>query len=375
MPELRTLAVDPGDGPGLERFRQYVGSGPKSHILQTVAWGDLKARTGWTPLRFLVEEGPAGAVRGAISVLLRRLPLPGLQLFLGYAPRGPVLDYEDEPAMAELFRSVGATLRRRGAIALKIDPDIPAGRGDVIQRLRRLGLRQMARGLGFEGVQPRFVFRLPLHGAPGDILAGFHPKTRYNIRLAERRGVTVRVGASLEDLRVFYRILVETARRDRFLIRAESYYRDMWDILVKPGLARLFLADHEGETLAGTIAFALADKVWYVYGASSNTRREVMPNYLLQWTMIQWALDRGCTLYDFRGVSGRVEPSDPLYGLYRFKKGFGAEFTEFAGEFDLVLRPAWYRAYTYGEPAYRRLRARLRRSAGGNLTASPEDVG
>jgi len=374
LPELRTIKIDAGDAAALARYGDYVRQGPKGHILQTVAWGDLKARTGWAPVRYLVEERGTGVPRGAISVLLRRLPLPGTRLYLGYAPRGPVIDYADEAAMSELFASVAGDLRRRGAIALKIDPDVAADRIDVVDRLERLGLRRMTRGLGFEGVQPRFVFRLPLRGPAEEIMASFQPKTRYNIRLAQRRGVTVRVGTTREDLRTFYRILVETARRDRFLVRAESYYQDMWELLVEKRLARLFLADHEGETLAGTMAFILGDKAWYVYGASSNARREVMPNYLLQWTMIRWAKDSGCNLYDFRGVSGNLDPSDPLYGLFRFKKGFGAEFTEFIGEFDLVLSPSWYHAYAYGEPLYRRLRARLR---GGLPRASraPEDAG
>jgi len=374
LPELRTIKIDAGDAAALARYDDYVRQGPKGHILQTVAWGDLKARTGWAPVRYLVEERGTGVPRGAISVLLRRLPLPGTRLYLGYAPRGPVIDYADEASMSELFASVAGDLRRRGAIALKIDPDVAADRIDVVDRLERLGLRRMTRGLGFEGVQPRFVFRLPLRGPAEEIMASFQPKTRYNIRLAQRRGVTVRVGTTREDLRTFYRILVETARRDRFLVRAESYYQDMWELLVEKRLARLFLADHEGETLAGTMAFILGDKAWYVYGASSNARREVMPNYLLQWTMIRWAKDSGCNLYDFRGVSGNLDPADPLYGLFRFKKGFGAEFTEFIGEFDLVLSPSWYHAYAYGEPLYRRLRARLR---GGLPRASraPEDAG
>jgi lipid II:glycine glycyltransferase (peptidoglycan interpeptide bridge formation enzyme) len=367
------VEIDPRQADALQRFSDYVAWSPKGHILQTVAWGELKRRTGWVPLRFLLEDVRTGEPRGALSALLRRLPLPGRSLYLAYAPRGPVIDYGDEAAMAALFRSASDALRRRGAIALKIDPDIPSARQDVVDRLGRCGFRRMGRGLGFEGVQPRFVFRLPLDGPPDVIRASFHPKTRYNIRLAERRGVEVREAASPDDMAVFYRILLETARRDRFLVRAESYYRDMWELLIEPGLARLFLADHEGETLAGTIAFILGDKAWYVYGASSNTRRDVMPNYLLQWTMIQWALKNGCTLYDFRGVSGNLDPADPLYGLYRFKKGFAAELTEFIGEFDLVLRPALYRLYSVGEPAYRRFRARLRPAS--RQGASPEDLG
>jgi peptidoglycan pentaglycine glycine transferase (the first glycine) len=373
LSDLRTVSIAFGDARTLALYDHYVRTGPKSHILQTVAWGELKSRTGWTPVRYLVQERKTGRGRGAMSVLLRRLPLPFARVYLGYAPRGPVIDYEDQEALSELFGAAAADLRRRGGIALKIDPDIKAERTDIIQRLEELGLRRLTRGLGFEGVQPRFVFRLSLRDEPARIMASFQPKTRYNIRLAQRRGVTVRAAAGRDDLGVFYRILMETARRDGFLVRAESYYQDMWDILMERGLARLFLADHEGKTLAGAIIFILGDKAWYVYGASSSSDRDLMPNYLLQWTMICWAKDRGCTLYDFRGVSGNLDPTDPLYGLFRFKKGFGAEFTEFAGEFDLVLSPLWYQVYTVGEPLYRRLRSRLRGGAA-KTTSAAEDT-
>jgi len=175
---FRTVLVDPKDPAALERFDDFVRDGPKGHILQTTAWGDLKARTGWVPVRFLLEETASGRVRGAISVLLRRIPLPGLDLQVAYAPRGPVIDFTDEEAMTALFTDVGRVLRRRGAVALKIDPDIPAERQDVVRRLERLGFRRVSRGLGFEGVQPRFVFRLPLEGrTPEELMASFHHKT------------------------------------------------------------------------------------------------------------------------------------------------------------------------------------------------------
>ena len=106
--------------------------------------------------------------------------------------------------------------------------------------------------------------------------------------------------------------------------------------------ARLYMAFHEGQPIAGTLAIHYGDKVWYLYGASSNEHRNLMPNYLLQWSMIQWAVETGCSVYDFRGVSGDISEDNPLYGLYKFKKGFGGDFTEFVGEYDLVLkRTAW----------------------------------
>ena len=104
--------------------------------------------------------------------------------------------------------------------------------------------------------------------------------------------------------------------------------------------ARLYMAYADGVAIAGTLAILYGDKVWYLYGASDNAFRNAMPNYLLQWEMIRWAVERGCNVYDFRGVSGDLSEDNPLYGLYRFKKGFGGDLVEFAGEFNYLINPA-----------------------------------
>jgi lipid II:glycine glycyltransferase (peptidoglycan interpeptide bridge formation enzyme) len=194
--------------------------------------------------------------------------------------------------------------------------------------------------------------RLNLTPSIDDLLAGCKPKWRYNIRLAEKKGVIVRTGHKPGDLKTFYELLQETAKRDRFLVRGYSYYEHMWDTLVDPGYTELFLTEYEGETIAGALSFVFGDKCWYTYGASSNSHRNVMPNHLMQWRMIEWAKESGCAWYDFRGVSQQKESdsSDHLSGLNRFKEGFGAQFEEYIGEFDLPLSAAWYWAWTVGKP-------------------------
>ena len=114
--------------------------------------------------------------------------------------------------------------------------------------------------------------------------------------------------------------------------------------------------DPENNPIAGTLAIAYGDKVWYLYGASSNESRNLMPNYLLQWSMIQWSIERGCRMYDFRGVSGDVSEDNPLYGLFRFKQGFGGTFTEFVGEMDLVLNKPLYLLIEKGTSVFKDLR-------------------
>ena len=336
-----------------ERFNAFIRSSPRGHILQSYEWGEVKAATGWEPLRLVVErEKPGGEIVAAVSVLKRRLP--GLPYSIFYAPRGPAAELEKEEEFSFLLRALRETARKHRAIFLKIDPDLPAEDEKARCCLESFGFRPAKAESGFEGVQPRFVFRLDISPSEEELLANMAGKTRYNLRIAQRRGVTVRQAKNRGELAVFYRILVETAQRDRFLIRNYSYFETLWDCLVERGLAALFLAEYEGEVIAGTLAFIFGDKAWYIYGASSNRHRNVMPNYLLQWEMICWAKRAGCRLYDFRGVPGRVDEQHPLYGLYRFKKGFGGVYTEFIGEHDLVYRPLLYWAWNWGEPLYRR---------------------
>ncbi len=336
-----------------ERFSQFLQQSPYGHFLQTWEWGEVKAKTGWEPLRYMVEE--EGRILCAVSLLKRKLPL--VNGYILYAPRGPVFDLKDEKLLDFFLREVKRVAKKEKAIFLKIDPAIEDQ--DCGRILRNKGFLNAERGKNFEGIQPRFVMRLPLEATLEEILAGFHHKTRYNIRIAERKGVEIRIAESKEELKDWYEVLLETAERDNFLVRSSKYFEEIWDQMKEPGLTRLFLAYYEGEMIAGTLAFLHGDTAWYLYGASSNRHRQVMPNYLLQWEMIKWAKEEGCTLYDFRGVSGDMDPSNPLYGLYRFKKGFNPELVEFIGEYDLAFSPLLYHLYNYAEPRYRYYRGKL----------------
>ncbi|WP_206811234.1 lipid II:glycine glycyltransferase FemX [Paradesulfitobacterium ferrireducens] len=329
------------------RFNAFLARHPKGHVLQTWEWGEIKSRTGWTPWRLVLEE--EGEIVAAASILERRLPFINIPIF--YASRGPVLDFKDTSLFGRLLAEIRTLARRRGAIFLKLDPDVPSADRELEQYLQTSGFKSAETGKGFEGVQPKYVFRLDIAPAEETLLNQMHQKTRYNIRLAQKKGVTIRFGAR-EDLPEFYRVLKETTERDQFLVRAYSYFEDLYDTLVPAGLGKLFIGEYEGQVVAGTLAFVLGDKAWYIYGASSNSHRNVMPNYLIQWEMIRWAKSLGCTLYDFRGVPGDLNEDNPLYGLYRFKKGFNGEYTEFIGEWDLVYRPLVYQLWTRLEPFY-----------------------
>lgn len=333
-----------------ERFNNFVQAHPQGHFLQTWEWGQVKRSTGWEPLPLILEED--GEIRAALLILKRKLPLPGINKCIFYSPRGPVADIESAELCQLLFEGARKVAAAHGAIFLKVDPDVVKGQTGFEQILRQCGFMKNETGLDFEGVQPNFVFRLDITPSEIKLLENMHSKTRYNVRLAARKGVTVRQGTSRDDLKVFYEVLLETARRDEFLVRGYEYFESIWEQMVENDLARVFITEYQGQPVAAALSLLLGDKAWYLYGASSNEHRNVMPNYLMQWEMIRWARAEGCTLYDFRGVSGDLDESNPLYGLYRFKKGFNGDLVEFIGEWDKVYAPFWYWLWTRVVPVY-----------------------
>lgn len=319
---------------------------PTNHVLQSWSWGEFKKAYGWTATRLLFTVGDQ--VRAAAQVLRRQLSR--LPLAVMYVPKGPALDYTDLPLLETVLGELEALARRRRAIFIKIDPDVCLAKDDrshpVVAILRRRGWRRSA-----EQIQFANTVLVDLSSDEDSILAAMKSKTRYNIRLAARRGVSVRLG-SVDDLPLFYRLYNETSQRDGFLIRPYSYYQDAWGRFLQAGRAQLFLAEHDGETLAGLILFVFGQKAWYMYGASSERKRNLMPNHLLQWEAMRWARARGCTTYDMWGAPDVLDESDPMWGVYRFKAGFGGEFTRRIGAYDYPARRLLYWAYTVLMPRY-----------------------
>ncbi|SMB86346.1 Lipid II:glycine glycyltransferase (Peptidoglycan interpeptide bridge formation enzyme) [Desulfonispora thiosulfatigenes DSM 11270] len=336
-------------------FNNFIASIPKGHILQSYEWGEIKAKTGWQPLRLIIEKNDKPIA--AISILKRIIP--GLKKAIFYAPRGPVFKIDDTEVFDFMLKEVEKLAKEHKAIFFKVDPDISAENTEFANLLTSRGFRSAEKGEGFDGIQPKFVFRLDLTPDEETLMKNMHSKTRYNIRLAGKRGVTIKEDCKKEDLKYFYEILLETCERDNFLVRSYQYFEDMWDYLVENGYGKLFMAEYEGKYISGTLALIMGNKVWYLYGASSNQYRNVMPNYLLQWTMIKWAKENNCTLYDFRGVPGYLSEDNPLYGLFKFKKGFNGDYTEFIGEYDLVYSKFYYWLWHTVEPVYQKLIRKL----------------
>ncbi|NUM49045.1 MAG: peptidoglycan bridge formation glycyltransferase FemA/FemB family protein, partial [Anaerolineales bacterium] len=194
---------------------------------------------------------------------------------------------------------------------------------------------------------------LDISGSEDQILARMKQKTRYNLRLAEKKGIVIRPS---NDLLTWDKLMQETGERDAFGVHSQAYYQKAYDLFHPSGSCELLLAEFEGEPLAAIMVFARGNRAWYFYGASSNAHREKMPTYLLQWEGIRWAREKGCTEYDLWGIpdedeatleAGFMEKSEGLWGVYRFKRGFGGEVKRAEGPWDRVYWKGLYRVYLW----------------------------
>lgn len=336
---------------------------PAPHLLQSWEWGEVKAQTGWAAHRLLWTQPGSAVPVAAASLLLRRVNR--LPWGVAYVPKGPALDWADPAAVELALAGVEAAARQRRAIFVKIDPDVdPASSAgqQLTAALQRRGWQPSP-----EQIQFRNTALLDLTAGEEALLAAMKPKWRYNIRLAERRGVQVRVGGPA-DLPTFYALYAETGQRDGFIVRPFEYYRQTWERFMQPAegeapWAALLLAEVEGDAVAGLILFGFGGTAWYMYGASSERQRNLMPNHLLQWEAMRLAAGRGCAIYDLWGAPDVLEESDPMWGVWRFKEGFGAQFAPHIGAWDFPASPLLYRLYTQAMPrVLERMRSRRRQS-------------
>ena len=338
-----------------QEYTEFLESHERCNFQQSLEWG--KVKTNWIKEVVLAEDENHKII-GSICVWIRKMPIFGNMM---YSSRGPVCDIHDKKVLEQLTDGIKELGKKYNAFVLRIEPDIKKDDQEFRKIVEEIGYKIKDDAKDFKDeIQPRFVFRLDIKGKTEDeVLAGCHQKTRYNIRLAKRKGVVVPEGTR-EDLKDFHKIMIETGSRDRFIIRSLDYFEKMYDELA-PKHMKLLMAYYEDKPISGIIPIMYGNKTWYLYGASSNQHRNLMPNYLLQWEMIRQAIQNKCDIYDFRGVSGVVDETHPQYGLYRFKKGFGAEFTEFIGEVYWPFKPLTYKLYKIAEKTFRTLRDWKRR--------------
>lgn len=321
-------------------WKAFLQRHPDAHLLQTGEWGELKSAFGWRPVWII--SGDTG-----VQILFRRLPLG---FTIGYMPKplpsgGLLIPGHLLPG------EVSRVCRHHRAIFLKIEPDSWEGpAGDAPPQMPETddGLRASP-----YNIQPPRTVVLDLRGSEEDVLARMKQKCRYNIRLAAKKGVTIRVW---DDLESFHRMLAATGRRDGFGAHSLEYYRRAYDLFRPAGMAELLVAEFEGRPLAALMVFARGKRAWYLFGASTDEERNRMPTYLLQWEAMRWARAQGCEDYDLWGVpdedEGTLEAGfesrrDGLWGVYRFKRGFGGEVRRAVQALDRVYKPFLYRLYVW----------------------------
>ncbi len=282
------------------------------------------------------------------QILFRHLPA-GLG-HLAYVPKGPVVDWGAQAQVKRLVEALDEAARAQRAVAITLEPNLP-DEAAFRKRLRSLGFHTAP----FSAIQPRRSLVVDISADDDEILMAMKSKTRYNIRLAGRKGVSVRT-ADAADVPVFNELLDATADRADFGIHSPGYYERAYRLFAPRGWARLLLADVEGETVAGLMVFALPPQSWYFYGASSTAHRDKMPTYLLQWEAMRWAKSIGCKTYDLWGIPDEdrdtleaefTKRSDGLWGVYRFKRGFGGDLVRTVGAWDRICSPLRYQLYRW----------------------------
>jgi lipid II:glycine glycyltransferase (peptidoglycan interpeptide bridge formation enzyme) len=356
----------------------FIEGRDSASFLQTPAWAAVKSE--WRAESIGWYDGEQLA--GAGLVLYRQLPK--VKRYLAYLPEGPVIDWDaaSEGDLDAWLTPMTAHLKQQGAFAVRMGPPVVLRRWDaaavkagiaddacerlgdlpplqrnpagarVVGHLEGHGWRKVAVEGGFSAGQPAFNFQIPLvadgeRRTEDDVLNGMNQQWRRNIKKAAKEGVEVGRGTGT-DLKAFHDLYAHTAERDHFTPRPLSYFQTMYDAMSAedPGRITLWLARHEGDLVAATIAIRVGTHAWYSYGASSTDKRDVRGSNAVQWAMIRDAMEQGAEVYDLRGITETLDSDDPHVGLIQFKVGTGGEAVEYAGEWDLPLNTVLYKGFS-----------------------------
>lgn len=335
----------------VERYNDFVRNSEFATTTQDINWSLVKRD--WDNEQVYIER--KGKIVAAMSLLIKRV---GRYSML-YAPRGPICDVYDIDTVAELVAEADEVAKKHNAFLLRFDPEV-----NYDKRLEDIykDMGYNVRNKGYEKnelIQPRYNMILDIENlSEEEVMNKFSSKTRYNIRLAGRKGVKVNHYKSIEALEIFFKLYKIMADRNKIQTRSFEYFKNM--LHAYDEYIRIYITEHEGDYLSGAIAINYGKKVFYIYGASSNEKRNLMPNYLMQWEMIKWGLETGANKYDFGGVF-ELNHND---GLYRFKEGFCHVdgVTEFIGEIDKVYKPIVYYAFIKGVPKLQWIKKKLNRN-------------
>jgi len=292
---------------------------PHVHPLQTDAWALFRKEMG-----IEVEHITSGYVS------FHRVPYTPWTI--GYMPKGPMIT-------KEMIKEASEAGKKHKAIYIQFEPNIRINDHKKIPEVSSLTPSH-------HPLFTKYTFVLDLTKSESDLLAAMHSKTRYNIKLAEKHGVSIQEDNSDKAFGEYLRLEQETTERQKFYAHSPQYHKTMWRIMKEAGIAHLFTATYKGETLAAWIIFVHDNIMYYPYGASSRNHREVMAPNLLLWKLVLWGKEKGYTAFDLWGAMGpHPDEHDPWYGFHRFKTGYNPEYVTFIGSFDLILVPLLYFFY------------------------------
>ena len=346
---------------GREEWHSILSVLHVNQILQSWDWGELKSRYGWELQRIVWQDSQT--VVAAAQILTRSEIRYGIKAKIMYVPRGPVLDWNNTILRQNVLEDLRKMAIREKALFIKIDPYLPVGYGVEAHQDEKpddvgLELVDELTQSGWEESNQQIQFRntmvLDLTTEESELLLSFSQKTRYNIRLASRKGLEVRDGTSA-DLNLLYGLYESTAVRNGFAIRPRKYYIDVWQSFMEAGMAQPLVVTIDDEVIAAVVMSVFGGCATYMYGMSSGQHTEKMPNYLLQWESIVRAKASGCTSYDFWGVPEVFVDSDPLWGVWRFKSGFKGDVVRTLGAWDFSCKRFGYWLYANVMPSLLRI--------------------
>lgn len=336
----------------VKKYENFVKGFEGASLMQSLNWTKVKSNWEWEA----VYTENNGNIVGAITILIQKIPFRDYKFM--YAPRGPVCDINNLDVVNKLLKEVDILAKKHKAYLFKFDPAIKYNEG-LISKYRQEGFKVYGNNMDKDKlIQPLHDAILNIENKTEDVLLKeFSEKTRYNIRLSERKGVEVYYSNSKEDLKTFYEIYKVTTIRDNIGCRPYEYFERMLDAFSEDEI-RIYIAKHENDKLSAAIATNFGSELFYLYGASSNVKRNLMPNYAMQWEMIKWGIETKCKKYNFGGVLSM----DPNNGLFKFKSGFCKKdgITEYIGEVDKVYNNLVYLLYVKGLPIIKKIKRRLR---------------
>lgn len=302
-----------------------------SHIIQSWAWGDFRKKTGVGVERIGFFKN--GKLASAYQITFHKIPFTNFTV--AYLPKSKV----PEKQVLNFLLDVG---KKHNAIFIKLEPNVTKEDPEAKRVKELLLYKNIIQSP--KSIFATQTFLIDLTKSEDELLAAMHHKTRYNIKLAQRRGVKVKEASSSKSFEIFIKLQRETAARQKFFVHPDSYYRKMWQTLKPEGLVHLILAKYKGKVLSAWILFKFGKILYYPYGGSAERHKNLMASNLLAWEAIRLGQRLGCTVFDFWGALGEnPDVNDPWYGFHRFKVGYGGKLVEYVGTFDLVINgPLYY---------------------------------